>query len=224
MKLTDITEGTFGDLVSLAAAKIGSKPEDRLVVKTDQRLFELVRRARQFTFHLFDRRALSWWKEVFDYFKIPTQVRKEVLIAARSEFYGRLDHSLFEADFSKLIDLLNPRTRASTAKLTARAATNEKLATAIIGYVARAAGNITPTQRKERKEEDKTESPPPGSRPKVKRWKKKPDNAIIQKAMAVAKRALHSSGDIRRVHLKQLDDMGFRIDWDVDPPKLRVKH
>jgi len=149
MKLTDITEGSFGNLVSLAAAKIGSKPEDRLVVKTDENLFKLVRSAKQFEYHLFDRRALPWWKDLFDYLNIPAKVRKEVILAARSEYYDRLDHSLFEADISKIVDILNPRTRKGTTKSVARAATNEKLAVAVVGYVYRAAKKLSPRQKKE---------------------------------------------------------------------------
>jgi len=241
MKLTDITEGTFGNLISMAAAKIGSKPEDRLIVKADQKLFGLVQKAKTYQFHLFDNRALPWWKAVFDYFEIPQNLRMEVLAAARSEFYDRLDHSLFEADISKIADFLNPRTRQGTAKVAARAAVIERLAIAIIGYVSRAAGKISPAERqkamtgkikppsaartptkpseRQKAMAGKIKSPPlPRAGPKVKKWKQMPDKKIIKKAMAVAKAALRDSS-----YLKQLDNMGFRLDRSVDPPQLRLK-
>jgi len=148
MRLTDITEGTFGDLVSMAAAKIGNKPEDRLAVKADQNLHNLVQQAKQFQFHLFDGRAIPWWGMVFDHFNIPGDKRRDVLAAAKSEFAAGVDTSLFEADFSKIADTLNPRTRASTVKSSARAAVNGRLAIAIIGYVSRAANNIQPEKPK----------------------------------------------------------------------------
>ena len=229
MKLTDITEGTFGNLMSLAAAKIGSNPDDRLIVKADQKLFALVQKAKTYRFHLFDSRAMPWWSAVFDYFKIPKNLRMEVLVASRSEFYDRLDHSLFEADISKIADFLNPRTREGTAKMSARAAVAERLATAIIGYVSRAAGQISPSERQAAMK-GKTKSPPKPQEPqkkqtpkdkispRIKKWKQMPDNATIKKAMKVAKLALRD-----RSYLKQLDDMGFRIDGDVDPPQLRLK-
>jgi len=141
MKLSDIVEGTFGNLASLAAAKMGSKPEDRLLVKSNQKLFGLVQKAKTFEFHLFDKRAVPWWKEVFDHFKIPPDHRKEIVIAIRSEYFDRIDHSLFEADLSKIADFLNPRTREGTAKSSARSATAEKLAIIIIGQVSRMGQN-----------------------------------------------------------------------------------
>ena len=229
MKLNDITEGSFGNLISLAAAKIGSKPEDRLVVKSDQRLFGLVQKARRYTFHLFDRRAIPWWKEVFEHFKIPQNMHKEVLAAVRSEYYDRLDHSLFEADLSKIADFLNPRTRQGTAKSAARAATNEKLATAIVGYVSRAAGRIArgarsrpPGPPKPPKPPKPPETPKPQG-PRVKRWKRKPDSATIEKAMGVAKMAVKAMSNTRKTYLQQLDSMGFRIDTSTGKPTLRLK-
>lgn len=224
MKLTDIAEGTFGNLISLAAAKIGSKPEDRMLVKGDERLYTLAQTARQFEYHLFDRRALPWWKQVLNHFKIPGTLRNEVITAARSEFFDRIDHTLFE-DLSKFVDFLNPRTRGATVKTAARAATNERLAVAILGYVARAAARITPSKKKKAMADQiQPPPPPPGvSGPSVKRWKRMPGEKVIRQAIQLAQGARRSSGATRRAYLERLDRMGFRVDWDLDPPKLKLK-
>jgi len=223
MKL-NLAEGTFGNLASLAAAKLGGDPGDRLRVRSDQKLHDLVRKARTFRYHLFDRRAEDWWKEVFDHFEIPEELRTEIIKGAKNEFIDRLDRSLFEADLSKVIDMLNPRTRESATKSAARSATAEKLATAIIGYVAKAAERMTPTQKKKA---GKIPKAPPvqgasAKGPKVKKWKKKPPNEVIEKAMAIAKRVIRARGPAREELMRQLTDIGFRIDWDTDPPRLRI--
>lgn len=200
MKLANITEGrprkssTFGNLASLAAAKIGGNPEDKRTVQADQKLFTLVQKAKAVPFHLFDKRAIPWWKHLFNHFNIPQNLRMEIMTTARSKFYDRLDHSLFEADISKIADFLNPRTREGTAKSFARAAVAEKLATAVIGYVSRVAMRIS----------RKTKASPPiakkasQSSPSIRRPPPAKSTKASQPSPSMAKSTKASQPSIRR--------------------------